>query len=249
MIRPRGLTYRRALTLVLLAAATIAVVALRVLPDSEPLPIYLESAKELLATNHISDHHAPGYAIALAGAIAIGGSGAIGWLHGFLYLALVALSFGLLRAVRLSPVWCVVGAMAVALHPMMVMTLTRISDNNLGSLLLLLFVAILVGITKRGVTSVRLVTAGVVGGALALVRVNALSLFFVLMLVVLHSRRRLLPAIGLTSAALSLALVTTLIVQHRVRGVWQLSDPYYGAYTLHNGTNLYQQRVYARLRA
>jgi hypothetical protein len=218
-------------------AATIAVAAAAWLPASEPLPGYLQGARELLATGQIVDHHSPGYMLLLALAITVSGTHGILILHGILFVLVCATALRILRALELPPAICALGVLPVALHPTLVINITRISDNNISVLLLLCFVWMLLWVRKRGLGWRGVAAGGLLCGAILLIRPNLLTVVAAGVVATWRHDGRLWPAISRWIAIVAIAAIGALVTTYWCRGVWQLSDPFYAAYTFHNGTN------------
>ncbi len=218
-------------------AVGTALVAVTFIPYSEPLPAYLHGAQELLATGHISDHHSPGYMLFLALALKTFGAAGILLFQAGLFVVLCAIAFAVLRQLHLAPVLCWLGTLPVMLHPTLVVNITRISDNNLTVVLLLCLVSMLLRIKKSGFGWSTTLAGGLVCVAMLLVRPNMISLLPVGMFITWHDHRALWTTVVRWTVILVVGVLGALVVNHASKGVWQVSDPYYVAYTLHNGTN------------
>lgn len=231
------MTDRSAWILTMAAAAAAAGGAVWLSPFAQPLYFYLDSAQEWLATGRMTDHHAVGYPLLLVVGLASGGLAGVLWLHAAVLVAMAGLAFRLLRALGLGPVWSLAGALPVALHPLFVVNVTKISDNNVSVLLLLLLAGLLVRTRRCSLRWRDVPWTAAFFGALLLVRPNLALLFGLGPLVAWSQRAGGRVAFGPWLTAVAGAFLLTLGVNAAVQGRWQLSDPYYVAYTFHNGNN------------
>jgi hypothetical protein len=231
------MTDRSAWMLAMVAAAVAAGGAVWFSPFAQPLYFYLDSAREWLATGRMTDHHAVGYPLLLVVGLAFGGLAGVLWLHAAMLVAIAAVAFRLLRALGLGPVQSLAGALPVALHPLLVVNVTKISDNNLSVLLLLMFAGFLTRTRQAPLRFRDVPLTACFFGALLLVRPNLALLFGLGPLVAWSHRERARVAFGPWVTAVAAAFAITLGVNASVQGRWQVSDPYYVAYTFHNGNN------------
>jgi hypothetical protein len=233
------MTDRRALLLALAAAVAAAWLAVLVVPYAEPLFFHLDAARELLATGRITDHHAPGYALLLAAALHAGGLAGVLTLHALVLAAATGMAWRVVRAAGLPPLACLGGALTVALNPILVANVTKISDTDLSVLLLLAVVAGLMRVRDTGLRWGHAVPAATLGAVVLLVRPNLALLAPVALWLGLRGRdaggRTTAASVWVASVVLSAGIA--LSVNAAVTGAWRLSDPYYLAYTFHNGTN------------
>jgi hypothetical protein len=234
----------RALVLAVLAAAIAAAAAVVAVPWSEPLYFHLDSAREWLATGRITDYHAIGYPLLLAGALAAGGPAAVLVLHAAILAAIAGAAAEILRTSGLGPRGQLAGALAVTLHPLLVVNVTKISDTNLTALLLLLFVLVLLRGRRDGLSPAATAASALLFTALLLVRPNLALLCPLVPLLAARGGAAPRPgrAVGLAAAAGGVAVLAAMGVNAAVTGPWRLADAHYAAYTFHNGTNPHAAR-------
>jgi hypothetical protein len=131
------------------AAVVLAALSIRFSPFAAPLPIYLEVARGLAAGGGLITNYTPaGYSLFLASAIRLAGLNGIFYGQAILYILTVLLAYYLI--VRVTPIrgFALLGAMAVAVHPLLLLNIKRIIDHNLD-VPALLAVTILMPATLR----------------------------------------------------------------------------------------------------
>src|ERR1700693_5406825 len=123
-------TNRYSRAIALSAAVILAALSIRFAPFAAPLPIYLDVAQGLVA-NHgpIPNYWPPGYSLFLASAIRIAGLNGIFFGQAILYVFTVMLAYSLVASVTPVRGFALLGAIAVAVHPQLLLNIKRISDH------------------------------------------------------------------------------------------------------------------------
>jgi len=225
----------------LAAAAVLAGLAVGFSPPSQPSPAYLADARELLAGGVIaSDFEKVGYPIFLWAGLTLGGMAGIYLGQAGLYLGTVALSWFLLRRTGVSRRWALGTAALVALHPVLLLNITRVVDSGLSVFLLLCLSAALLRTPASG--WIRAGAAGVLAGITWLTRPNYVLILALIPLEEVKSRlpraRRLLCLAATGAAALGTAALLTWWACGKVR--LMTTD---GNYALFTGANPWTARM------
>jgi len=221
-----GIRHRWPIGVSILAALASAAVAGRFLPYAEPFHYYLAAAREFLATGRITDFHSVGYSLLIAASLRMGGLNGVVALHGVIVASTAAAAVILMRRVDNRPWVGAVAGLSVALNPILVANVTKISDNNLTTLLLLLVVIALVRAHDHALAPRSTISLALLFAAVLLVRPNMSLLFLP---IVWFSRRQV--------AAVLAAVAITMAVNAWATGHWRISDPFYAAYAFNNGNN------------
>ena len=210
----------------MVAALATAAIAARYIPIAEPFHYYLAAAQEFLATGRITDFHSVGYSLLIAAALRVAGMNGVIVLHAAILVSIAAAAVVLMRRIDDRPWVGLLAGGSIALNPILVANVTKISDNNLATLLLVLLVVALVRARDRTLGAGTVLPLTVLFAATLLVRPN-LALLFV---PILWFSRRTLPA-----ATAAIAIVIG--VNAWATGHWRVSDPFYAAYAFNNGNN------------
>jgi hypothetical protein len=122
----------------------ISIAAIAGLPFSRPMPDYWSDANQLATTGRITQHFEPsGYAAFLAAGIKLGGRRpefGVEVLQTLLAMLTVLIAWALMRRLGASQLAALTGACVIALHPELVVTVTKVWDVTLSTTLLLLIV-------------------------------------------------------------------------------------------------------------
>lgn len=147
-------------------------------------------------------------------------------LHTAILLGAAVTAVLLMRRVDSRPWLGAVAGLAVALNPILVANVTKISDNNLATLLLLLLVLVVLHARDRASSIGAMFQTTLLFAAVLLVRPNMALLFLPILW---FSIRR--------SAAVLAAVAIAMTVNAWSTGHWRVSDPFYVAYAFSNGNN------------
>ena len=196
------------------------------MPPAEPFHYYLSAAQEFLATGRITDFHSVGYSLLIAAALRVGDMTGVMVLHALILVSTSVMAAALMRLVDDRPWISALAGLAVALNPILVVNVTKISDNNLATLLLVLIAFVLVRARDRALRSPAIIPITLLFAAVLLVRPNMALLFLPILW---FSRRQIAAIAGAAAIAMSINAWTT--------GHWRLSDPFYIAYAFSNGNN------------
>ena len=174
----------------------------------------------------MTDFHSVGYALLIAAGLRMGDMTGVIVLHGVILAAITVTAVGLMRRVDARPWLGLLAGLVVALNPILVANVTKISDNNLATLLLLLLVLTLVRARDGALSRFAIVPVSLLFAAVLLVRPNMALLF--------------LPILWFSvrqSAAVVAAVAIAMTVNASTTGHWRVSDPFYVAYAFNNGNN------------
>jgi hypothetical protein len=185
---------KRSLLILLAVTALLSIaVALRV-PMSYPMPRYLADAVEWSTLGRIPDTFTPlAYPLFAGMAYRIAGIHGLLALQVLLQIAIAAVSYGILRELRLPPKFSAYGALPVALYPELLLSVAKAWDLALSTFLLLLFVLLCLRIARGApLLSMKLTAAtGLVFAAAIFCRPNLILLLPVVLVLLLHPRARL----------------------------------------------------------
>jgi hypothetical protein len=223
------------------AAAVIGVVAAAIVPFSMPTPIYWQSALELIGGRPITDHHNVGYTLFIVLPLWAAGVRGVIVAQWLLYVVVVGLCWRLLARSNVAARFSLLGVLAISLHPYVWAGIKRIVDSNLAVFLLLTLIAV-VSRPMRGRPFAWL-WQGVLFGASLLVRPNFMFLAPLFFLVPRFKARW--PTKSALAYAACVCMVGVFVaggVNRAILGRFQLVDPYYSAYGLHNGNNPYSKK-------
>lgn len=217
----RGLKMSTALS----AAVVLAALSIRLAPFGAPLPIYLDVARGLAAGSGLITNYLPvGYSLFLAGAIRLAGLDGIFYGQAILYILTVLLAYSLVASAAPTRGFALLGAIAIAVHPQLLLNIKRISDHNLD-VPALLAVTMLMPATLRMRSMLPAIGCGLVFGYMAEVRPNfdLLAMGFVVFLL---WRRQFAESAVLVGVATVIAVALSLSVTPTLRS----HPPGYGAY-------------------
>lgn len=139
--------------LVTLAAIAATIIAFR-LPFSVPMPDYWTDAQQLVQTGHIGRHFIPsGYPTELAVGMKLAPlhpDRGVEVVQAILQVATVFTAWWLILALGASAAAAFAGAMLFAIHPELLITVVKVWDVNLSTLLLMTIVVASLLIFRRG---------------------------------------------------------------------------------------------------
>ena len=185
---------KRSLLILLAVTALLNIaVALRV-PMTYPMPGYLSDTVEWSTSGRIADTFTPlGYPLFAGLAYHLAGIHGVLAVQMLLQIAIAAVSYGILRELRLPPKFSAYGALPVALYPELLLSVAKVWDLALSTFLLLLFVLLCLRIARgASLLSMKLTAAtGLVFAAAIFCRPNLILLLPVVLVLLLHPRARL----------------------------------------------------------
>ncbi len=219
----------------LAVAFVLAALAIRFVPFGAPLPIYLDVAKGLVAAKGLVTGYPPfGYSLFLVGAMRLAGLHGIFYGQALVYVVVVLLAYLLIAGATPAREFAGLGAIAVALHPQLLLNIKRISDHNLD-VPGLLAVTLLMPKTLRARPILPAIGSGLVFGYMCEVRPNFDLLAIAFALFLLWRRQ-----FAKCAALISVAALTLVALSLSATGALQFPLPGYGgygAYTLACGNN------------
>jgi hypothetical protein len=230
-----------ALLFLLVMIAVSGVVA--VVPFSTPMGGFWRDAQQFATTGHISSVFTPcGYPALLGLGFRAGGSTGIVTIQLLLYALIVATIYGILRLLRIDRTIAMTGAGVLALHPELVISIKKIWDTNITTVLLLLLCGILLAVLRYGLTPMLAALTGVLWGLSINVRPNfpalILPIAFAFWFAPIHSNRprTLLVSGAVTFFGAGLAVVLVSILVH---GSFYI--PQNGPYNFYAGDNAFTE--------
>ncbi len=223
--------------LLALASSLILLVFVKT-PFSKSMPSHWDLAQQLLQGKRLADTAYPiGYPVFLALNLYWGGLWGVFLSQGILYLAILFLSYRLLRALEVDQNGALLACALIAFHPYLLLNIKRILDSNLATFLTIAFVLALVRLRREGLNLRRAIGYGLLFGYMVLDRQNMLSAL-PLALVVLwwhgknFARNSFLAFVSVSVGLLLIAAVTIL-----VKGRLSLVQKDYAAYNFYAGAN------------
>jgi hypothetical protein len=209
-------------------------------PFASPMPAYLLRAQIWATTGGIADIFAPlGYCLLIGVVLKIAGSAGIILLQLALHVVTTYVGILLLRELGLPERWSAFGALTIALNPVLLLSVTKVWDVQLSTLLFLLFVLLCLRLRRVPAASFlwTATVAGLVFAAGAFCRPNYLFLLPVFGLILIH-RRKSVQLSMLSAATLSfavIALATWALLAIAAHG--SVFFPNNGSYNLYAGHN------------
>src|SRR5580698_10506569 len=185
--------------LVLLLAVTFILslaVALRT-QVSYPMPGYHADTVEWAANGYVADTFTPlAYPLFVGPAYRLAGDRGIVMLQVLLQLIFAGVCYLLLRELRLPPTWSAYGSLPVILFPDLILSVTKVSDLTLSTILLLLFVLACLRIAHSVPSPTLVLTAisGLIFAAAIFCRPNLVLLLPIVFVLLLPRRTNLSPA-------------------------------------------------------
>jgi hypothetical protein len=230
-----------ALLFLLVVIAVSGVIA--VVPFSTPMGGFWRDAQQFATTGHISSVFTPcGYPALLGLGLRAGGKTGIVAIQLLLYALIVATIYGILRLLRADRTIAMMGAGVLGLHPELVISIKKIWDTNITTVLLLLLCGVLLAVLRYGLTPLRAALTGILWGLSINVRPNFPALILPIAFAfwfapVQSNRHRTLlvsGAVTLFGAGLAVALVSIF-----VHGSFYV--PQNGPYNFYAGDNSYTE--------
>jgi len=154
-----------------------------------------------------------------------------------LYILTVLFSYWTLVRMGSQSYFPLLGGIAVALYPNLILAISRFQDTGISCFLLSLFAWFIMRLRHSGLSLPNAILGGIVFGLTLIVRSNALTLVPLALLAAFTGRRfvaRDLLKIAF-STALTIGIMALAIVP--VKGRFVVFDRFYGAYTFLNGTH------------
>jgi hypothetical protein len=182
---------KRSLLILLAVTALLSITVALWVPMSYPMPRYLADTVEWVTRGHIPDTFTPlAYPLFAGIAYRIAGIHGLLALQVLLQIAIAAVSYGILRELRLPPKFSAYGALPVALYPELLFSVAKAWDLALGTFLLLLFVLLCLRIARSSPPLGMRVTAatGLVFAAAIFCRPNLILLLPVVLVLLLPPR-------------------------------------------------------------
>jgi hypothetical protein len=188
---------KRPLVLLLLITAVLSIaVALRT-QVTYPMPGYQTGTVEWATNGHVADTFTPlAYPLFAGPAYRLAGDHGIVVLQVILHLTLACVCYLLLRELRLTPTWSAFGSLPVVLFPDLILSVTKLWDLGLSTVLLLLFVLTCLRIAHSVPSPGLKLTAvsGIIFAAAVFCRPNLLLLLPIVLVLLLPRRTNLSPA-------------------------------------------------------
>lgn len=205
-----------------------------------PMPGYMLDTVEWARTGHIADTFTPlAYPLFAGVAYRFGGLQAAVMLQLLLQMAIAAISYWILRELRLSKRWSAIGSLPVALFPETLFSIPKVWDVGLSTFLLLLFVLVLLEIDHRSEKwyLLRSAVLGVVFAALVFCRPNLVLLLPVACLVLLAPVHRKKMSSRIVAFALFLIMTGAGFALLGIASHGSVFWPQNGPYNLYAGQN------------
>ncbi|HXC95973.1 MAG TPA: hypothetical protein VNU92_09735 [Edaphobacter sp.] len=205
-----------------------------------PMPSYQTETVEWATNGHVADTFAPlAYPLFAGPAYRFGGDRGIVVLQIFLELALAFVCYWLLRELGLPASWSAYGSLPVALLPDLILSVNKLWDLTLGTVLFLLFVLVCLRIAhnrpRPAVGST--VWAGLILAAAIFCRPNLALLFPTLAVLFLLRRSNLSP--GRAAGQIAIFVLVT-VAGYFLLGMASHGSAYFprnGSYNLYAGHN------------
>jgi hypothetical protein len=225
---------------VLLAVAVVLALAVgSILHFSAPVaPARLQVLNDGSACDHVAYTPYPIGYIELAGrAQRWNARHGLTVVQGILYILTVLLAWCVLRDLGASGSWPLIGALAVAVYPNLLLTIARFQDTCLSGFFMVLFIWLVVQLKQQGLTPATAAIAGLLFGAMLLVRPNTLTIVPIALWAAFYGRRITLRQMGLLAGSVVLAVVVLAAVLIPVKGRMLVFDRYYAADAFANGNH------------
>src|SRR5271168_5364286 len=187
---------KRPLVLLFLVTAVVSIVVALRTQVSYPMPGYQIDTIEWAANGHVADTFTPlAYPLFAGPAYRLAGDRGIVVLQVLLQLALAGVCYLLLCELRLPPRWSAYGSLLVVLFPDLVLSVTKLWDLTLSTILLLLFVLACLRIAHSVPSPGLKLTAvcGLIFAAAIFCRPNLILLLPVVLVLLLLRRTNLSP--------------------------------------------------------
>jgi hypothetical protein len=214
-------------------------------PFSWPMGGFWIDANQFAGTGHISTVFTPcGYPALLGLGIRIGGVPAVVAIQLLVYLLIVAAVYFILRLLKVDQTPAMLGAVLLAFHPELVISIKKVWDTNITTVLLMLICASLLAVMRRGLTPARATIAGILWGLSINVRPNfpalILPIAFAFWVAPFHGNRIRALLLNATLALLA-AAITVVVVSTVVHGSFYI--PQNGPYNLYAGDNAFTEQA------
>ncbi|HYA17096.1 MAG TPA: hypothetical protein VEF06_06505 [Bryobacteraceae bacterium] len=227
------------LWIVLAAAILLALAAGSVLHFSAPVaPARLQVLNDVVAGRSVAYTPYPIGYIELAGhALRWNAKHGLTAIQGLLYILTVLLAFAVLRDLGAPGRWPLIGALAVAIYPNLLLTIARFQDTCISGFFMMAFVWLVVRLKRDGLTASSAATAGLLFGAMLLVRPNVLTIAPIALWAAFYGRKIDARQIALVAGSAVLALGVLAAVLIPAKGSLLIFDPYYAADAFANGNH------------
>jgi hypothetical protein len=239
-------TKTRGLLAILLFLLTVIVAGtLIAVPFSWPMGGFWFDANQFANTGHISTVFTPsGYPALLGLGIRIGGVPAVVTIQLLVFLLIVGAVYFILRLLKVDQALAMVGAVLLAFHPELVLSIKKVWDTNITAVLLMWICASLLVIMRRGLTPARATVTGILWGLSINVRPNfpalILPIAFAFWVAPSHGNRIRALLLNATLALLG-AAITVVGVSTVVHGSFYI--PQNGPYNFYAGDNAFTERA------
>ncbi len=227
--------------LFLLLLVTLLSVAISIRTQvTYPMPGYQADTVEWATNGHVADTFTPlAYPLFAGPAYRLAGDRGIVVLQIFLELALVFVCYRLLRELGLPASWSAYGSLPVALLPDLILSVNKLWDLTLGTVLFLLFVLVCLriahGAPRPAISST--VWAGLIFAAAIFCRPNLILLFPILAILFLLRRSNLSPARAAGQIAIFVVVASAGFSLLGIASHGSIYFPRNGPYNLYAGHN------------
>lgn len=235
---PRRRVHRDIVILLILTAAVATAVAALMHVSAPVAPARLQVLSDIIAGRSIAySPYSVGYFEFSGYAIRISPRYGLVAAQGVLYILTVLFSYWTLLRMGARGAFPLMGGIAVALYPNLIVAIARFQDTGISCFLLSVFAWLVMRLRDSGLSPANAAISGALFGLTLLVRPNAFTLAPVAMFAAIIGRRLgvrdlvlFAGSIGFTVGILALGIMP-------VKGRFDVFDRYYGAYSFVAGTH------------
>jgi hypothetical protein len=216
---------------------------------SEPMPDYWKDAQEMVRTGRISQHFEPsGYAALIAVGMELGRNHAefgVEVEQAILHILTVVLVWALMRRLGATALGALSGGVIVALHPELLLSVTKVWDVGLSTLTLVLVVYLALRLLSDGISWSILSLLSIALGFACFDRTNYLLMFLPLAYVLWQIRNKnAMSAKSFAVRGMTLWLLAGVVYCLLSVAVYRsLVFPSNGPYNLYAGQNALSERA------
>ncbi len=238
--RLRGLLAVLVLLLAVVVAGTMVVV-----PFSWPMGAFWFDANQFVSSGHIRTVFTPcGYPALLGLALRAGGNAGVVAMQLLIYVSTLIAVYLVLRLLALDRTTAAIGGALLGFHPDVVISIKKVWDTNITTVLLMLLCVSLLAVVRKGLTPARAIVTGILWGLSINVRPNfpamILPIAFAFWVAPLPGHRVRAWFMNVAIALLG-AAVTVFVVSTVVHGSFYI--PQNGPYNLYAGDNAFTERA------